>query len=336
MKLGIVTLWRPGDLDGFRHEVRTAEASGADLVAVGDTQSLFREVYASLAVVAAHTSSCLIGPMVTNPVTRHPAVTASAIAAIDELSGGRAVLGIGTGGSAVWALEERPATLADFRDYLTTLRDLFDSGVATHGARRMQVQGLERPVPIVVTAEGPRTLQLAGALADGVVLHTGTSPQAVEWCRTQITRGAEAAGRDPAQIELWMMLKAAVDEDVESALEDAKVGLAGSARHALQVSPAEKGVPEDLLEPVRQLVDRYDPTSHAKAVSRNAELVDELGLAPFLAEQFGLIGPPHQCADRLRALEALGIQGVVVPAITADPLRQIERLGREVMPLVNA
>src|SRR5690606_17242734 len=142
MKIGVASLWR-NDLEAFRSELRLAERHGFDLVTVGDTQSLFREVYVSLAVAAMATEHCLIGPMVTNPVTRHPAVSASAVAALDELSNGRAIFGIGTGASALWALGEKPAGVSELRTYLETFRALQSIGTSRWRGREVWVDVID-------------------------------------------------------------------------------------------------------------------------------------------------------------------------------------------------
>jgi alkanesulfonate monooxygenase SsuD/methylene tetrahydromethanopterin reductase-like flavin-dependent oxidoreductase (luciferase family) len=334
VKFGTVALWRESHED-FVEEIRTAERLGMDLVGVGDTQASYRELYVSLTVAALETERVRIGPMVTNPVTRHPAVSVSAIGAVDRLSRGRAVLGIGTGGSAVWNIGLPPARIDDFREYLETMQSLAHTGRATYRGQEVIVEGIQRPVPIFVSAEGPRALQLAGAVADGVILHAGTSARAIDWCRGHIANGARQAGRDPARIELWMMLKAAVADTREAAHDEVRMGLAGSAEHALRVGAAEKGVPPEFLEPVAELVARYDPSLHAKAGSANGDLVTELGLTDFLADFFGLVGTQAECAQRLRDLEARGIHGVVSPALGSSPIELITRLGRDVLPLVH-
>jgi 5,10-methylenetetrahydromethanopterin reductase len=117
VKFGTVILWRDSYQD-YVEELRAAERLGMDLVGAGDTQASYRELYVSLTVAALNTERVLVGPMVTNPVTRHPAVTASAMGAVDRLSAGRAVMGIGTGGSAVWNAGLPPARIDDFREYL--------------------------------------------------------------------------------------------------------------------------------------------------------------------------------------------------------------------------
>ena len=336
MKLGIVSLWRES-LDEFVSEISRAEELGFDMIGVGDSQSGYRELYVSLTVAALHTKSALIGPLVTNPITRHPTVTASAIGAIDRLSGGRAVIGFGTGGSAVWTIGQKAATVADFTEYLSAVAGLFRDGEVMFQGTTNQVQGIERPVPIYVSAEGPRTLALAGATADGVILHSGTTREAVSWCREQIAIGAETVGRDPAEIEIWMMLKASIADDRQVALKEVAAGLAGSASHALRHGAEAKGVPPELLEPVAELIRRYDSGLHGVAGGANAELVDALGLTDFLAGYFGLVGTPAECAATVENLAALGVKGIICPSgAAADPMALIDRLGKEVRPLIGS
>ena len=335
MKFGIVSLWRDS-LDSFVKEIELAEELGYDLIGVGDSQSGYRELYVSLAVAALHSRRALIGPIVTNPVTRHPTVTASAIGAIDRLAAGRTLLGFGTGGSAVWTIGQKPAPVAEFKEYLAAVADLFRDGEAMFQGSRIEVQGLERAVPIYVSAEGPRTLALAGAVANGVILHSGTTPEAVGWCLDQIALGAEASGRDPGDIDVWMMLKASIAADRQTAVSAVAAGLAGSAHHALRYGAAEKGVPKHLLKPVAELIKRYDPAVHGVAGSANADLVDSLGLTDFLANYFGLVGTPADCASTLEGLSALGVNGVICPSSAADPLELIRQLGDEVRSLVGS
>src|SRR5437667_7596503 len=126
-RFGIVFL--PESLRGFGELCAEAEIQGFAWLGVADSQSVFRELYVALAQAALHTRRMRLGPLVTNPLTRHLVVTASAIASIDELSGGRAMLGIGSGDSAIYTLGAPPATLAGLADSVVTLRRL-PSGVA--------------------------------------------------------------------------------------------------------------------------------------------------------------------------------------------------------------
>lgn len=334
MRFGTVCLWR-NDPAVYANEVAVADEVGFDLICGGDSQSVYREVYVSLSVAAMRTRRALLGPMVTNPITRHPAVTASAIASIDELSGGRAMLGIGSGDSAIRNLGEKAAKLAELRAYIETLQALLRGEAVDWHGKRIHTSWISRPVPIYISAEGPKTLELAGAVADGVCMHTGTTPEIVADSIGHVRRGAEKAGRDPDSIDIWAMLKTAVADTREEALAEIRMGLAGSAHHAFRFGLEGKYVPEELQEPVLELVRRYDTTQHEVWDGANRVLSDELGITDFLADRFALVGTPEQCIERLRSIRDAGLHQVILPALGPDPADMLRRLGEEVFPALR-
>ena len=144
-----------------------AEADGFDYAWVPDSQLLWRDVWVTMGTVGAQTSRIVLGTNVTNPVTRHVTVTASAAAAMDELTGGRFVLGIGSGDSSVRVMGWKPAKMAAMRDYIDLLRPLWrGEDVAPYGSRFHLKGATGRHVPVYVSATGPKMLQFAGAVAD--------------------------------------------------------------------------------------------------------------------------------------------------------------------------
>src|SRR4029453_9525102 len=165
-RFGIVLL--PESLAGFGDLCREAEADGFDWLGVADSQSVFRELYVALTLAALHTERMRIGPLVTNPLTRHLVVTPSAIASVDEVSGGRAALGLGSGDSAIYTIGAPPATLGGLEDSIVTLGRLTSGEPIEREGRTWRVHRSTRRVPIYLAAEGPRTLALAGRLPDGV------------------------------------------------------------------------------------------------------------------------------------------------------------------------
>ena len=122
MKFGIIEL--PRSVAGAVANARLAEAAGFDLVGVADSQSVFREVYVTAAMILSQTSRVRVGPTVTNPITRHPAVAASAIATLDEIGDGRCLFGMGSGDSAILNLGEKPFNLAGMRAAVETMQTL--------------------------------------------------------------------------------------------------------------------------------------------------------------------------------------------------------------------
>jgi hypothetical protein len=153
VKFGVLIM--PESVAGAAELARLAEDSGFDRVRLGDSQSVYRELYVCLGLAAAATSRVRIGPGVTNPITRHPVVTASAIASVDELSHGRAFLGIGAGDSAVYNLGMKGASVATLADAVTAIRELLIRGQTIVLAVRRQpgtntvavVDGVRRLLP---------------------------------------------------------------------------------------------------------------------------------------------------------------------------------------------
>src|ERR687888_69367 len=164
-RLGLLCL--PRSVASAVADARLAEDVRFSPVGVADSQSVFREMYATMALCAQATRRLRIGPSVTNAITRHPAVAASGIATVDEIAPGRAFFGIGSGDSAILNLAERPSTLADLRAYIETVRALHSTGETTWRGRMVRLTWAKRAVPIYLSAEGPRTLELAGEIADG-------------------------------------------------------------------------------------------------------------------------------------------------------------------------
>src|SRR5262245_18474108 len=146
VRFGVVLL--PESLAAFGALCREAEDQGFDWIGVADSQSVFRELYVALTLAALGTSRARLGPLVTNPLTRHLVVTASAIASVDELSGGRAVLGLGSGDSAIYTIGAPPATLAGLEDAVSTLGRLTAGEVVVREGRPWRVHRSMRRVPI--------------------------------------------------------------------------------------------------------------------------------------------------------------------------------------------
>src|SRR5436190_1075179 len=191
-------------------------------------------MYATMALCAQATRRVRVGPSVTNPITRHPAVAASGIATVDEIAPGRAFFGIGSGDSAILNLAERPATLDGMRAYVETVRALHVSGEAAWNGRPIRLTWRKRAIAIYLAAEGPRTLELAGEIADGVIVNVGIEPALVRDAVARVHAGARRAGRDPAGIDLWTMVRANVTDDVEAGIDAIKMELASNAHHAFR------------------------------------------------------------------------------------------------------
>jgi 5,10-methylenetetrahydromethanopterin reductase len=330
---GVVVL--PLSLAGLPELCREVEAQGFDWLGIADSQSVFREMYVALTIAALNTSRVRLGPLVTNPLTRHLVVTASAISTLDELSAGRAALGLGSGDSAITTIGAPPATVGGLEDAVVTLRRLTSGEPVDRGGRRWQVRRSTRRVPVYLAAEGPRTLELAGRVADGVIVGLGLTPDVIRLSLAAIERGAKASGRALADLDVWWFAKTNVADTRSAAVDPIKMALAASANHAFRFTLEGKGVPPDLHEKIRALQREYDAHQHEVDGAANARLTDRWGLTDFLLDRFAFAGPPEECAAQVRRAMAAGARQFMITGIVPDPRAFVRRWMREVAAAVG-
>jgi 5,10-methylenetetrahydromethanopterin reductase len=284
---------------------RAVERYGYALLGISDSQSICRDVYVTLALCAVNTERIRFGPRVITPVTRHPAVAASAAATLEDLAPGRTLVAIGSGDSAAYNIGLRPAPLAELRDYALTIRGLLTTGQATYHDRQARLTWARVKVPLYLAASGPRTLRLAGQIADGVVIRTGIAPDIVRDSIAQVHAGAREAGRDPEAIDLWWWPDANLAATTAAAIEEIKMSLAAAGNHLSRFTTEGKHIPPELLPKVTALGARYTFSDHVRPGSANCRLIEELGLVDYLAERFAFAGPPAACVRKIeRAVEA--------------------------------
>jgi alkanesulfonate monooxygenase SsuD/methylene tetrahydromethanopterin reductase-like flavin-dependent oxidoreductase (luciferase family) len=328
------------DIASYVEWARLAESSGYDLLGYGDSQCLIPEMSVALAAMATVTTRARLCPTVSNPITRHPSVMFSAFGALQQLSAGRTCFCIGTGDSAALSIGARPATLAALAEYAAAFRSLSNGEEATYLGQRFRVEWDAPSVPLWIAGGGPRTLRLAGAIADGVLLGAGLSEAVVRDSIEQVRGAAIAAGRDPAGVEIWIFSKIYVCDDEEEAWRDLAWTLAASAHHAFRATLDGKFVPDRWRAPLARLQRDYVVREHdnlANAGSRNAELVVESGLTEFLGPRFLLAGPPARIVARIRELDSWGVTGFFTSAMFGDPFAYTRAVAEQVIaPLRRA
>ena len=234
--LRVPTVGTPADTAAYAAGV---EAAGFDFMWVPDTPLLagrWRDVYMHLGAAAGSTDRMRLGPGVTNPLTRHPLTTASAIATLDDASGGRADLVAGTGYSSAYIIGRRAATLADMREATALWRGLLSGAPTDPGGSETIIDRPNADLPIVLAATGPRMLALAGEIADGVLIHVGAAPGAVAWALERIDAGMAAAGRAREEVRRIVVVTACIDDDRERAIEHMRPCAAGLCVTAMRKS----------------------------------------------------------------------------------------------------
>ncbi len=330
-------------VDAFAADARRVEGLGWDAVLQPDSQLRRRDTYVLLAAAARATTRVTLGPLLANPVNRHPTVTASSIATIDELAPGRVLLGFGVGDTAVRLAGLKPARVKELEAATRLMRALLDGEAVEVGAARPARLPHHRPVPIWIAAGGPRTLRMAGTAADGVFIRVGTHPANIGTAVEAIRAGALEAGRDPASVRLGVIFHTVLVDDPARALTMAKSMAAGYYEY----SPA-------LFEPPRLAWRGADPETlkyqhqvwpdfhHAPDLLASGRVVDFLDAAA--ADAFALRGGPVEVAEQLagvlRAAPAefdyVVLHPIPNPEFPDDPERgYTARMAREVLPRVR-
>ena len=292
---------------------KSAEQLGFASVVYADTQCLTPEVWSQLMRVAEATDRIEIGTGVTNPVSRDPAVTASAALGLQVASEGRVVLGIGRGDSSMAKIGRRPASPADFETYVAQLRAYLDGEEVDREGHPSRIEWLDTcdvpHVPIEIAATGPNVIDLAARRADHICFAVGADPERIEASRARARSAAEAAGRDPDSLRYGAFVNCVVNPDRAVAREAIRGGLSVFAHfsgfHGMDI----ESLPEHARDAARKLRAGYDMAKHASSTGTHAQALD----AEFI-HRFGIAGPVDEVIERFQALAATGIDFVrIVP-----------------------
>jgi 5,10-methylenetetrahydromethanopterin reductase len=328
----------------FVADVRRAEALGWDAVLQPDSQLRRRDTYVLLAAAAQATRRVVLGPLLANPINRHPTVTASSIATIDELAPGRTLLGWGVGDTAVRLAGLRPARVKELEAGTRLMRALLDGKEIEVGAARPARLPHHRPVPIWIAAGGPRTLRMAGSVADGVFIRVGTHRANLTRTIDAIRAGAAEAGRDPGAVRLGAIFHTVLVDDPGRALLMGKSMAAGYYEYSPALFEA-PGFAWTGPDPERLKHDRtvWPDFHHAPDLEASGRAVDFLPAEA--ADAFCLRGGPTEIVEQLvgilgatpAAFDHVVLHPIPDPRFPTDPERDYTaRVAREVLPQVRA
>lgn len=306
---------------------RAAEAEGFDYAWLFDSHVLWRDPYPLLTLMAEHSSRLRLGTCVTNPGTREPSVTASALATLDELSGGRMDLGIGRGDSARRVLGKPPITMAETEVAIGVIRDLVAGKPVVYEGTELQLPWTGRwQLPVWVAGYGPMALAMTGRVADGAILQLG-DPDLVRWFAGQIREAAAAAGREPGAIRIQAAAPLHIGP-LDDGRERTRWFPALVSNHVVDLVtkyPREQ-LPDSLTGYIRDRTG-YDYHHHAEVGSSNAGFVgDEV------TDRFCVLGEAPAVIDKLHALADAGVDQFNVYLMNGDEAEQLRRIGREVIP----
>lgn len=330
-------VFTPRSPDTVIRATRLMDELGFELVGLIDSHSRAMDVYVALTLVAANTSRLRLGPCVTNPVTRDLTVTAAAMASVDLVAPGRTYLGISKGFSGVGAVGIRPTATSAMADVVPQARALLAGESVALDGRTARVVWSRRALPVYIAASGPKALQIGGRVADGVFVHMGHFPDVVEDSLAYVRRGAEEGGRDWRTLDLWLYGAAACAEDGRAAREAVKGAVAGMGASVFSPTTAGKRVPGELEGAVAELRRQYAVTQHMQpGAGANEHLIDRLGLTEYLLDRFAFVGTPGEIREKVKRLEALGVERFLMNLSMSEDLeRDIRLLAQALQPMAT-
>ena len=301
----------------FAGMVAEIDALGYDRLWVTDSSLHARNSYAYLTLAATTSARLALGTAVTNPLTRHPAITAAAAATVDEISGGRMILGIGAGDRPLLALGMKPASVDSLRASIVSIRALWSGGHVdaedvAFSLRDAHLRFATRSdIPVFISASGPRTLELAGEIADGVILLVGLFPEALAWALEHVDRGASKAGRERPHIAVFAY--GAIDDDEDRALEAARSIAAWFPQTAPVVCEL-AGLPSSLIAEVRS---RYEGGEFQEAAAAARLLPDDF------VRRVALAGNTDEARRRIASVVDAGADSVNVFPLGEERMQTI-------------
>lgn len=307
------------------HYTKLAEEQGFDNVWITDHYNN-RDVYTTLAVLALNTNKIKLGTGVTNPYTRNIAITASSIAAINEISGGRAILGLGPGDKATFDAMgiawNKP--LVTSKESIQALREFFAGKKVNLSGEMVKIAGAKMAfkagkIPIYLGAQGPKMLELAGEVADGVLINA-SHPKDFEIAIKAIETGAKRAGRNPKEVDVGAYTCFSIDKKEEKAVDAAKIVVAFIVA----------GSPPPVLE--RHGIDLSAARNIGAAIGKGDFGTVMGSVTPEMMNAFSICGTPEVCAQKVAALKKIGVTQIVCGSpIGPDKEKSIKLIGKEII-----
>jgi 5,10-methylenetetrahydromethanopterin reductase len=328
-------VWQGLASNQLRELSRAVEREGFDQLWYAN-HKLYRDLWIGMAIVAQATERVEIGTFVAEPYSQHPAQIAAAIATLDELSGGRAILGLGAGGANFKELgttRARPALA--LRETVEIARGLLrGERIAYHGeiftADDVWLHLPSRAdLPIVVASRGDRVLKMAGEVADGVMIATYATPEGLRHGRAMVREGITTAGRRDGDVRLMTRVDVAIDDDPRAARNAVRSMIAAMVMASY---PDTAFLAHAGLELTADLEAMARQKNEALAFASGDLVPDEF------VRQFAWVGTPAEVADQIAAVVDSGFDSIVFlpQPMTEDPAPTLQRFAREVIPRVHA
>ncbi len=319
---------------------KTAEDSGFNFLTFVDQPHISPDVLVCMTIAATNTERIHIAHGVTDHHTYHPSVTANATACLNELSGGRAFVGLGTGNLGAKVTGISP--FQELRNAILFIKKFSAGEEVEFQGLKWQSEWSRRPLRVYLGGTGPRLCQLAGEIADGIMLTSNADPVLLKWQKEQVEKGAEKAGRDPSEIDIWARGMIYVTDTPGQARREVSGYAVNSAqmlsRLLIQKNPAiedlrkrmEKAHP-NLIEECDNSFSQWQPDQHEKIDTPSA-----LAVTQQILDVQHLVGKPDDILEKLHSIRELGINTFATVTYTIfDKKGMVQNIGNNIISKFN-
>jgi probable F420-dependent oxidoreductase len=331
MKFGMTVMPDP-PFSRMLELMQLAEQNGFEYGWTYDSHILWQESYALLPLVADKTETIKLGHCVTNPGIRDPTITASWYATMQDLSGGRMVMGIGRGDSSRRVVGLQPVKVAEFERRLRMMKELMNGRPVEWNDKELKLEWVREelpPIPMHVAGYGPRALGVAGRVGDGVIIQLA-DPQIIQWIMDTARKAAEEEGRDPDALECIVCAPSHVTGDLAEARDQVRWFPAMVSNHVMDLieryGADSDEIPAALTDYVKAR-EFYDYKEHSRVGAKHGEFVtDEI------CDRFCVLGTPEDAAAKLKELESIGVEQFNVYLMTEGQEQTLEIYGKQIIP----
>ena len=321
----------PYDLELVERLAERADRYGFDMIGIADTPGNAMDPWVSAALAARATRRTRVALCVTNLVTRDPTVSAAAIASLDKIANGRAVLGIGAGHSGTKNLGRGKSSAKELGEGVSFIKTLLTGETATFDGATAHIPWAKgTAAKVFLAASHPRGLENGGRTADGVFVNFGLGADNVAQAEAIVRQGVETGGRTVDDVEMWHIGALDCTEDGDTARNKVGAMLAFLAGYVIGDKDLHtRGVPEHLHAPLLELRRRYS----TRPGDADIRLVRELGLFDYLAGRLAVCGTPDECLRQATAARDAGVRRLMLTvSLASDPVRTVELFGEHVIP----
>jgi probable F420-dependent oxidoreductase len=311
--------------------MKLAEDQGFDYAWTYDSHVLWQDSYGTLPLAGSQTERIKLGHFVTNPGIRDPTVTASWYATMQDITNGRMVMGIGRGDSSRRVVGLKPVRVAEFERRCRMIKDLMNGREVEWNDKTIKLEWVRDELPEIemwIAGYGPKALAVAGRVGDGVIIQLA-DPQIIQWIMDTARASAEEAGRDPSALKCIVGAPSMITADIAEAREQVRWFPAMVSNHVMDLIEKygwESEIPAALTDYVR-VRKFYDYKEHSRVGAKHGEFVtDEI------CDRFCVIGNAQQAAEKLKELEAVGVDQFNVYLMTHSQEETLAAFGNDVIP----